>query len=164
MEKIFKLVKIFLRDRLKLEISEKKSKVVNLRKKYSYFLRVKFKAFERTNKLHYKGSNLQVLNIAEVTLFTLQACKYKKAIKIKIKEKQIGIKEIEYTQIRAILRVQRNSICEVTEKYIGGSDEYHNLMFLNSSFKNLLKSENKEDYYIDDDNYQKILKILSKYK
>ena len=125
-------------------------------------------------------------DVAEVTLFTLQACKYKRAIlfsaksKTKIEEKKIRIKEIEDTQIRAILRVQRNSICEVTGKYIGGndnfyvhriipkefggSDEFHNLMFLDSSFKNLLKSENKEDYYKDNDNYQKILKTLSKYK
>ncbi|MGL4862887.1 MAG: hypothetical protein ACRC4T_07190 [Cetobacterium sp.] len=34
-EKMFKLVKIFLKDRLKLEVSEKKSKIVNLKKEYN---------------------------------------------------------------------------------------------------------------------------------
>lgn len=37
-EKMFQLVKIFLKDRLKLDISEKKSKIVNLRKGYSQIL------------------------------------------------------------------------------------------------------------------------------
>lgn len=49
-EKMFKLVKIFLKDRLKLDISEKKSKIVNLRKGYSYFLGIKFKATKNRNK------------------------------------------------------------------------------------------------------------------
>ncbi|MGL4997365.1 MAG: reverse transcriptase domain-containing protein [Cetobacterium sp.] len=50
-EKMFKLVKIFLKDRLKLEISEKKSKIVNLRKEYSIFLGIKFKAIKNRKKL-----------------------------------------------------------------------------------------------------------------
>ncbi|MEG0730727.1 MAG: group II intron reverse transcriptase/maturase, partial [Cetobacterium sp.] len=50
-EKMFKLVKIFLRDRLKLEISEKKSKIVNLRKEYSIFLGIKFKAIKNRKRL-----------------------------------------------------------------------------------------------------------------
>ncbi|MGL5313871.1 MAG: reverse transcriptase domain-containing protein, partial [Peptostreptococcaceae bacterium] len=50
-EKMFKLVKIFLKDRLKLEISEKKSKIVNLRKEYSTFLGIKLKAIKNRNRL-----------------------------------------------------------------------------------------------------------------
>ncbi|MGL5057139.1 MAG: group II intron reverse transcriptase/maturase, partial [Fusobacteriaceae bacterium] len=50
-DKMFKLVKIFLKDRLKLEISEKKSKIVNLRKEYSIFLGIKFKAIKNRKKL-----------------------------------------------------------------------------------------------------------------
>lgn len=53
-DRMFKLVKIFLKNRLKLEISEKKSKVINLRKKYSYFWGVKFKALRRKNKFTLK--------------------------------------------------------------------------------------------------------------
>ncbi|MGL5058147.1 MAG: HNH endonuclease signature motif containing protein [Fusobacteriaceae bacterium] len=95
-------------------------------------------------------------------------------------EKQIEINEIEDPRIRAILRVERNSTCEVTGEYIkgnnnfyvyrivpkehGGSDELENLMLLNSSFKTLLKSTNREDYYKDNENYARILKTLSKYK
>ena len=47
---MFTLVKIFLKDRLKLDISEKKSKIVNLRKGYSYFLGIKFKAIKNRSK------------------------------------------------------------------------------------------------------------------
>ena len=271
-EKMFKLVKIFLKDRLKLEISEKKSKIVNLRKEFSIFLGIKFKAVKNRNKLtvrsyvsdkarkailtlinqeikelqkrrtalqvlkfnsvilgiqnyyrmatmvnidfrkigyivnkslmnrigkpsgkkdnkyklRYKRYNFQVWNVAETTIFTLQAVKFKipKLFSVKKKvmnvEKQIEIIEIEDPQIREILRFQRNSTCEVTGKYIagndnfyvhrlvpkehGGSDDLENLMLLDSSFKTLLKSESREDYYKDNENYAKILKTLSKYK
>ncbi|MGL4358157.1 MAG: group II intron reverse transcriptase/maturase [Cetobacterium sp.] len=271
-EKMFKLVKVFLRDRLKLEISEKKSKIVNLRKEFSIFLGIKFKAVknrkkltarsyisdkarkaiiilirqeikelqkrrtaqqvlkfnsiilgiqnyyrmatmvnidfskigyivnkslmnrigkpsdkkDKKYKLRYKGYNFQVWNIAGNTIFTLQAIKFKipKLLsakkKVQKEEKQIEIIEIEDPQIRAILRVARNSTCEVTGKYIagndnfyvhrlvpkehGGSDDLDNLMLLDSSFKTLLKSKNREDYYKDNENYARILKTLSKYK
>ncbi|MGL5903016.1 MAG: reverse transcriptase domain-containing protein, partial [Cetobacterium sp.] len=252
-EKMFKLVKIFLKDRLKLEVSKKKSKIVNLRKEYSIFLGIKFKAIknrkrltarsyisdkakksililikqqvkelqkrrtaqqvykfnsvilgiqnyyrmatmvnidfskigyivnkslmnrigkpsdekDKKYKLRYKGYNFQVWNVASTTIFTLQAIKFKipKLFSAKKKvmniEKQIEIDEIEDLQIRAILRVERNSTCEVTGEYIkgnnnfyvhrlvpkehGGSDDLNNLMLLDSSFKSLLKSENRED-------------------
>ncbi|MGL4946110.1 MAG: group II intron reverse transcriptase/maturase [Cetobacterium sp.] len=271
-EKMFKLVKIFLKDRLKLEVSEKKSKIVNLRKEYSIFLGIKFKAIKNRKrltarsyisdkakksililikqqvkelqkrrtaqqvykfnlvilgiqnyyrmatmvnidfskigyivnkslmnrigkpsskkddkyKLRYKGYNFKVWNVASTTIFTLQAIKFKipKLFSAKKKveniEKQIEIKEIEDPQITAILRVARNSTCEVTGEYItgndnfyvhrlvpkehGGSDDLNNLMLLDSSFKALLKSENREDYYKDNENYVRILKTLSKYK
>ncbi|MGL5918479.1 MAG: HNH endonuclease signature motif containing protein [Cetobacterium sp.] len=137
-------------------------------------------------KLRYKGYNFKVWNVAGTTVFTLQAIKFKipKLFSAKKKvmnvEKQIEINEIEDPQIRAILRVERNSTCEVTGEYIkgnnnfyvhrivpkehGGSDDLDNLMLLESSFKTLLKSKNREDYYKDNENYAKILKTLSKYK
>ncbi|MGL5936343.1 MAG: reverse transcriptase domain-containing protein, partial [Cetobacterium sp.] len=271
-EKMFKLVKIFLKDKLKLEVSEKKSKIVNLRKEFSIFLGIKFKAVKNRNrltvrsyisdkankailtlikqqvkelqkrrtalqvlkfnsvilgiqnyyrmatmvnidfskigyivnksfrnrlgkpsskkdkkyKLRYKGYNFKVWNVAGTTVFTLQAIKFKipklfsAKKKVKNVEKQIEMNEIEDPQIRAILRSQRNSTCEVTGEYIkgnnnfyvhrmvpkehGGSDDLENLMLLDSSFKTLLKSENREDYYKDNENYARILKTLSKYK
>ncbi len=214
-EKMFELVKIFLEDRLKLEISEKKSKIVNLRKEFSIFLGIKFKAVknrkkltarsyisgkarkailirqeikelqkrrtaqqvskfnsiilgiqnyyrmatmvnidfrkigyivnkslinrigkpsdkkDKKYKLRYKGYNFQVWNVAGITIFTLQAIKFKilKLFSAKKKaqkeEKQIEIIEIEDPQIRAILKLQRNSTCEVTGKYIAGNDNFY---------------------------------------
>ncbi|MGL5058234.1 MAG: HNH endonuclease signature motif containing protein, partial [Fusobacteriaceae bacterium] len=137
-------------------------------------------------KLRYKGYNFKVWNVASTTIFTLQAIKFKipKLFSAKKKvenvEKQIEIKEIEDPQIRAILRVARNSTCEVTGEYIKGnnnfyihrivpeeycgSDDLENLMLLDLSFKTLLKSSNREDYYKDNENYVRILKTLSKYK
>lgn len=46
-DKIFIAVKQWLKDRLKLEISEEKSKVVNLKKRYSEFLGFKLKAVRK---------------------------------------------------------------------------------------------------------------------
>ena len=49
-DKIFIAVKQWLKDRLKLEISEEKSKVVNLKKHYSEFLGFKLKAVRKGKK------------------------------------------------------------------------------------------------------------------
>ena len=49
-DKIFIAVKLWLKDRLSLEISEEKSKVVNLKKHYSEFLGFKIKAFRKGGK------------------------------------------------------------------------------------------------------------------
>ena len=49
-DKIFIAVKKWLKERLKLEISEEKSKVVNLRKHYSEFLGFKLKAVKKADK------------------------------------------------------------------------------------------------------------------
>lgn len=271
-EKMFKLVKIFLKDRLKLDISEKKSKIVNLRKKYSCFLGIKLKAIRNKNKytarsfvsneatkeigkmikeqikviqkrptaqavllfnskilgiqnyycmatmvnidfrkigyiinkslmnrigkpsnkkdkkykLRYKGYNYQVWNVIDTTLFTLQACKFKIPKLFSAKNKAMIEEKVELDsvaddlQLRAKLRHMRNSICDITGEYIGGRDDFYvhwiipkeyggtdnieNLMILHSSFKTILNSENKEDYYKDNENYQKLLETLSKYK
>lgn len=48
--KIFEAVKSWLKERLHLDISEEKSKVVNLKKKYSEFLGIKLKATARKKK------------------------------------------------------------------------------------------------------------------
>ncbi len=49
-DKIFIAVKMWLKDRLKLEISDEKSKVVNLKKQYSDFLGFKMKVIKKGNK------------------------------------------------------------------------------------------------------------------
>jgi group II intron reverse transcriptase/maturase len=49
-EKIFQAVKMWLNERLKLEISEEKSKIVNLKKHYSEFLGFKMKAIKKHKK------------------------------------------------------------------------------------------------------------------
>ncbi|MGL5099652.1 MAG: hypothetical protein ACRC6B_06415, partial [Fusobacteriaceae bacterium] len=70
---------------------------------------------DKKYKLRYKGYNFQAWNVASTTIFTLQAIKFKipklfsAKKKVKNVEKQIEINEIEDPQIRAILRVARNS-------------------------------------------------------
>lgn len=49
-EKVFIAVKLWLQDRLKLQISEEKSKVVNLKRHYSEFLGIKLKAVKKCSK------------------------------------------------------------------------------------------------------------------
>ena len=49
-DKVFMAVKLWLQDRLKLQISEDKSKVVNLKRHYSEFLGFKLKAVKKGNK------------------------------------------------------------------------------------------------------------------
>ena len=49
-DKAFHAVRLWLKDRLKLDISEEKSKVVNLKKRYSDFLGFKFKAVKKGSK------------------------------------------------------------------------------------------------------------------
>ena len=49
-DKVFVAVKLWLQDRLKLQISEEKSKVVNLKRHYSEFLGFKIKAVKKGNK------------------------------------------------------------------------------------------------------------------
>ncbi|MGL5427935.1 MAG: hypothetical protein ACRDAS_08495, partial [Cetobacterium sp.] len=275
-EKYFKLVKIFLKERLKLEISKEKSKIVNLRKQSSDFLGIRIKAIKnrgkhtarshisnkakkqiletirieikelqknktigqslkfnsvirgmqnyycmatmvnidfseigyKVNRIlmsrigkyswikdakyseRYKGYNYQVWTVAEVTLFTLQACKFKiprlfsAKNKIEVEEKEILIEkeeeQIDMEKLRAMLRMARNSICEVTGNYIKGKDDFYvhwliprerggtadfeNLMLLESSFKDLLKRKDAKNYYVDNENYRKILKTLSNYR
>jgi len=65
-EKIFHATKKWLKNRLKLEISEEKSKIVNLKKSYSEFLGFKLKAVPKGNKWVVKShmSNKAVKNCA----------------------------------------------------------------------------------------------------
>ena len=49
-DKVFIAIKLWLQDRLKLQISEEKSKVVNLKRHYSEFLGFKLKAVKKGNK------------------------------------------------------------------------------------------------------------------
>jgi group II intron reverse transcriptase/maturase len=48
--KLFEASKQWLRNRLHLEVSKEKSKIVNLRKNYSYFLGIKFKVHKKGKK------------------------------------------------------------------------------------------------------------------
>ena len=54
-DKVFIAVKQWLKDRLSLEISEEKSKVVNLKKHYSEFLGFKLKAVRKDLQIKIKG-------------------------------------------------------------------------------------------------------------
>ena len=61
-DKVFMAVKLWLQDRLKLQISEDKSKVVNLKRHYSEFLGFKLKAVKKGNN---QKCDLQDGNVVE---------------------------------------------------------------------------------------------------
>ena len=73
-DKVFIAVKLWLKDRLKLQISDEKSKVVNLKKHYSEFLGLKLKAVKRYDK-YIVSSHMCDKAIDRVT------CELKKQIK-----------------------------------------------------------------------------------
>lgn len=78
-DKVFIAVKKWLKDRLKLEISEEKSKVVNLKKRYSDFLGFKLKAVKKGNR------------------FVVRSHMSDKAIKSETEKLKNQIKVIEYS-------------------------------------------------------------------
>lgn len=49
-QKFFKLTKLFMKERLKLEISKKKSKIVNLKKQSSEFLGIRISIIKNSDK------------------------------------------------------------------------------------------------------------------
>lgn len=65
-QKVFIAVKLWLRDRLKLQISEEKSKVVNLKRHHSEFLGFKLKAVKKGDK-HVVRSHMSDNAISRVT-------------------------------------------------------------------------------------------------
>ncbi len=98
-KRVFKAVKMWLKERLSLEVSEEKSKVVNLKKNYSEFLGVKIKA-ERKRR-----SRVAISKISD---------KAKENIKNEIKEKLRNMKKYRHSPDRLI--------DELNTKIIG----YHN--------------------------------------
>ncbi|ACL77056.1 group II intron reverse transcriptase/maturase [Ruminiclostridium cellulolyticum] len=89
--KIFVAVKKWLKDRLKLEISEEKSKVVNLKKHYSEFLGFQFKTVRKGRK------------------FVVRSHMSEKAIKRETEKLKEQIKEIAHCKIKdeEILQIKR---------------------------------------------------------
>lgn len=68
-ERTFKAVKLWLKDRLRLQISEEKSKIVNLRNSYSEFLGFKLKAVKKSGKFVVKSHmNDKSIEIATMDL------------------------------------------------------------------------------------------------
>lgn len=93
---------------------------------------------DETYKHRYKGYKFQVWTVAGVTIFTLQACRFKipkmysaktkVKTKIKTEVKPIEMKNIESQEsekTRAMLRHARDSKCEVTGEYIKGKDNFY---------------------------------------
>ena len=101
-KKIFQATKMWLKERLHLEISEEKSKIVNLKTNYSEFLGIKM-------KVHEKGKNKQV-------------------VKSHISDKA-NKKVIEQLK-NQIVKIQKETTCENVSNYntkVLGIHNYYNI-------------------------------------
>ena len=87
-DKVFIAVKQWLKDRLSLEISEEKSKVVNLRKHYSEFLGFKLKAVQKGGKFVVRShmSDKAVKRETEKLKEQIKAIKFRKNTEDEIKQ------------------------------------------------------------------------------
>lgn len=277
-EKLFKLVKKFLKEKLKLDISKSKSRVVNIKKTRSKFLGLEMKAVIKGRKKRicrtwvgqkakvniknkvkreiillkrnknpsqvmkfnsvvlgiqnyyrfatmvsldlykigftinnilmcrigrcsrkkdffyirrYPNYNLQVWNVAGLTLFSLQACRHKvpkmfpkekrckklestEGTTSKLESKQYNV---NWERIRAQVRYLSDSKCGVTGEYIkgndtfdihhikpkakGGSDEIQNLVLLKPEVHKKLHSKDAHKFYIGNKKYEELLVSLS---
>lgn len=89
--KIFEASKQWLKNRLHLEVSKEKSKIVNLRKNYSYFLGIKFKV-HRKGKKNDKNTKWSVKShIQEKALNKIKENVRKHIINIQKPKKSIGL-------------------------------------------------------------------------
>ena len=105
---VFEAVKKWLKERLNLEISEEKSKVVNLRRNYSEFLGFKFKVVRKGNK-----KDCEAQHVSEKSR--------KKIIeKIKNKIEKVRKKYLPYLRLRNITQrfweCKTITICDTCEQ------------------------------------------------
>ena len=80
-ERLFKATQMWLNERLGLEISEDKSKIVNLKKNYSEFLGFKIKVHRKGNKINGKSRYTVKSNVSEKALSKIKE-KAKEQIKL----------------------------------------------------------------------------------
>lgn len=137
----------------------------------------------------YSKYNYKVWNVNKITLFTLDACKFKVPKQYSPKKKtRIEIDRLyRYTELgdknwevlRAKVRYMYNSKCAVTNEYINGNNNFHihhiipqknggkdtleNLILLKPEVHRALHSKNAIEYYEGNQTYKMLLESLSKY-
>ena len=130
-DKIFIAVKKWLKERLKLEISEEKSKVVNLRKHYSEFLGFKLKAVKKADKYvvrshmsdkvvkliqHSKNSTEQIMQIKQYNSMVFgihNYYRYATVVNHDCMKMQFQISRIMYNRLKGL---KKNGV--IGRKYI----------------------------------------------
>lgn len=89
--KLFEASKQWLKNRLHLEVSEEKSKIVNLRKNYSYFLGIKFKVHRKGKKGNQDTKWVVKSHIQEKALNKIKTNVRKHITNIQKPKKSIGL-------------------------------------------------------------------------
>jgi group II intron reverse transcriptase/maturase len=145
-EKIFEATKLWLRERLDLEISPEKSKIVKLKKQYSEFLGIKFKVVKKGKKKKNKTDKFVITS--KMTEKAIE--KTTKDIKTEIKKIRNGKSNIQ--KLNSIVRGKHNYYSMATNI----SKDFGKIAFLNNRTieKKLnairLTSDNKVPKYIQE--------------
>ncbi len=124
-DKIFIAVRKWLKERLKLEISEEKSKVVNLKKRYSEFLGFKLKAVRKGGK------------------FVVRSRMSDKAVKRETIELKHQIIEIEHSKDKKCIGVNINLYNDIV---VGIHNYYRYATHISKDCSNIQNSINKVMY------------------
>jgi group II intron reverse transcriptase/maturase len=120
-EKIFEATKLWLRERLDLEISPEKSKIVKLRKQYSEFLGIKFKVVKKGKKRNNTDKFVITSKMLEKAIE-----KTTKDIKTEIKKVRSGKSNIQ--KLNSIIRGKHNYYSMATNISI----DFNKIAFLNN--------------------------------
>ncbi len=120
-EKIFEATKLWLKERLDLEISPEKSKIVKLRKQYSEFLGIKFKVVKKGKK----KNNIDKFVITSKMLDKAVE-KTTKDIKTEIKKIRSGKSNIQ--KLNSIVRGKHNYYSMATNVNL----DFNKIAFLNN--------------------------------
>jgi group II intron reverse transcriptase/maturase len=118
---IFEATKLWLKERLDLEISPEKSKIVKLRKQYSEFLGIKFKVVKKGKK---KNSTDKFVITSKMLEKTVE--KTTKDIKTEIKKIQNGKSNIQ--KLNSIIRGKHNYYSMATNVNL----DFSKIAFLNN--------------------------------
>ena len=94
--KLFEASKQWLKNRLHLEVSREKSKIVNLRKNYSYFLGIKFKVHRKGKKSNKDTKWVVKSHIQEKALSKIKTNVRKHITNIQKPKKSIGLAIVLY--------------------------------------------------------------------
>lgn len=112
-ERLFKATQMWLNERLGLEISEDKSKIVNLKKNYSEFLGFKIKVHRKGNKVNGKSRYTVKSNVSEKALSKIKE-KAKEQIKLIRTPKNLKEEALHINLYNSLVVGAHNYYCMAT--------------------------------------------------
>lgn len=170
-QKWYHAVRLYLKDRLKLNISPEKSQIVNLRKRESEFLGRGFRTFKLANVYLYPLADIKARNTMSfsqsLTFYTVEGReRIHKKLRPDIQHEvallmksNLPNRSIEYMDNRISRYSMKMGKCEITgihlfaadvhchhyvPSHLGGSDKFNNLRILHKEVHRLIHASIKE--------------------